>query len=149
MPRVHHVKKARKDNPAVKAGEPYYWWEFRYGGKRYSATYPRQSQLTQSEFLSQAYAYSEQIEDAQSLEDISGLPDDIRSLGEEQEEKIYNMPDSLQDSDTAELLRERAEVMETWATEIEEILGEDEGDDMDDEEREALLERVKETDMGI
>ena len=38
MPRVHHVKSARKDNPVAKKGESYYWWKFRYGGKRYSKT---------------------------------------------------------------------------------------------------------------
>ncbi len=51
MPRVTHVKKARKDNPVCKAGESYYWWKFRYGGKRYSLTRPRPSQLTQSAYF--------------------------------------------------------------------------------------------------
>ena len=43
MPRVNYVKKARKNNPAVKRGESYFWWKFRYGGKQYSKTRPRQS----------------------------------------------------------------------------------------------------------
>lgn len=34
MPRVNHVKAARKDNQ----GEPYCWWKFRYGGKHYPHT---------------------------------------------------------------------------------------------------------------
>lgn len=147
MPRVHFVNKARKDNPAVKKGESYYWWEFRYGGKRYSATHPRQSQLTQSEFLSQMYSFQEQLEDATSIEDIAGLPDEIRQLGEEQTEKKDNMPESLQYGPTGELLDERAEAMETWASELEDIINE--SDDADDEEREELLERAQMTDPGI
>ena len=63
MPRVHYIKKALKDNSAVKKGEPYYWWKFRYGGKRKSATRPRPSQLTQSKY-SEVLAAQEAIEDA-------------------------------------------------------------------------------------
>ena len=34
MPRVHFVKKARKDYPStgIQKGDSYYWWQFRYGG---------------------------------------------------------------------------------------------------------------------
>lgn len=147
MARAHFVKKARKDNPAVKAGESYYWWEFRYGGKHYSKTPPRPSQLTQSEFLSQMYSFQEQIEDATSIEDIEGLPDEIRQLGEEQIEKKDNMPEGLQEGDTGQLLEERAEAMESWASELEDIISE--SDDADDETREELLERARETDPGV
>ena len=64
MPRVTFVKSARKDNPVAKKGESYYWWKFRYGGKRYSKTRPRPSQLTQSPYYSQVRSLVEQIEDA-------------------------------------------------------------------------------------
>jgi len=63
MPRVNFVQKARKDNPVAKAGESYYWWKFRYGGKHYSLTRPRESQLTQSEFLGAMYSLLEEIQD--------------------------------------------------------------------------------------
>ena len=35
MPRVHFVKKARKDvpNSDIKKGEGYFWWKFNYGAK--------------------------------------------------------------------------------------------------------------------
>ena len=75
MPKVHFVKKARQDNPAVKKGESYYHWSFRYGGKRYSKTRPRQSQLTQSKW-SDIYAAMEEIEDAT---DLDALKDAISS----------------------------------------------------------------------
>lgn len=61
MARAHFVKKARKDNPAVKAGESYYWWKFRRGPKRYSKERPRPSQLTQSEFYGQVYGLQEDM----------------------------------------------------------------------------------------
>ena len=64
MPRLHYVKKARKDNPAVKAGEPYYWWKHAWSAKQYSKTRPRPSQLTQSEFMSEYLSMGEDFEDA-------------------------------------------------------------------------------------
>jgi len=70
MPKVHHVKKARKNNPVCKAGESYYWWKFRYGGKHYNLTPPKASQLTQSPYLSVIYSCQEQWE---NLDDPNGL----------------------------------------------------------------------------
>jgi len=58
MPRVHFVKKARKDNSAAKAGESYYWWKFRYRGRRptrswarYRMRRGRMTRLSQEELL--------------------------------------------------------------------------------------------------
>lgn len=127
MPRVHHVKKARKDNPICKAGESYYWWKFNYGPKRWSLTPPRQSQLTQSDFLSQMYAFEEQIADltATSVDDltseIEGLAEEIRNLGGEQDEKLNNMPEGLQEGPTGELLQNRCDECESMADELESI----------------------------
>ena len=127
MARATFVKKAVKDNPVAKKGESYYWWKFRFGGKHYSKTAPRPSQLTQSDYLSSAYGFQEQIEDMKveddNLEDVAGelrsVADEVRTLGEEQEEKIGNMPDSLQESDTAQMLQGRAEACEALAGELE------------------------------
>jgi len=158
MPRVHHVKKAAKDNQVVKKGEPYYWWKFRHSGKRYSKTYPRPSQLTQSEFLSQAYELAERLEDleeeCQTVEDlkseVEGIADEIESLGSEQEEKIYNMPDALQESETAELLRGRSETCSEWADNLrgidmdtmEEVSGDEPEDDESDREEPSEGEQI-------
>jgi hypothetical protein len=129
MARPHCVKKARKDYPThgIKKGESYYWWKFRHGGKHLSKTYPRPSQLTQSDFLSTAYSLQEQINDLViDPEDLEGLADELRSaadelrtLGSDQEDKIGNMPDSLQDGEVAERLRGRAEACEEVANELE------------------------------
>jgi len=127
MPRVHFVKKAMKDNVAVKKGEPYYWWEFRFGGKHYSATPPKQSQLTQSEFLSTVYDLNDRL-DSLTADDFSDLgfqlqdiADEFRSQAEECESKKSNMPDSLQESPTGNLLEERACACNDIADSLENI----------------------------
>ncbi len=143
-PRVHFVKKARKDNPraGVKKGESYFWWANRPPGrksgiKRFSKTRPRPSQVEGNPYYSAAYAIQEGLEDSlaacSTLEDLEAFAADVtnaseeaRSLGDEQEEKLNNMPDGLQQSSTGELLQERtdncgsvADALETLASEIE------------------------------
>ncbi|KPK66575.1 MAG: hypothetical protein AMS21_02115 [Gemmatimonas sp. SG8_38_2] len=104
MPRVHHVKKAQKDNSVAKKGESYYWWKFRYGGKQYSKTYPRASQLTQSDKLSRVYSAQE------SVEDSGQPPTDARA---------YGTPDEL-----AAALREVYDVWESAIQELNEVADE-------------------------
>jgi len=134
MARATFVKHARNDYPSqgIEKGDAYWWWKFRFGGKHYSKTAPRPSQLTQSEYLSTAYALQEQIEDIKVeddnlqavVDDLRSVGDEIRALGTEQEEKIGNMPDSLQESDTAQMLQDRSEACESLADEIETAAGE-------------------------
>jgi hypothetical protein len=132
MARVQKVERAQKDYPehGIKKGEPYWWWKFRFGGKHYSKTPPRQSQLTQSGFLSQVWGLEEQLadmkpeafEDAEALKDErDSLAEEIRQAGEECSEKRDNMPDSLQDSETGELLQSRADECESFADELEAV----------------------------
>ena len=129
MPKVNFVKAAAKDNRVAKKGENYYWWKFRFGGKYLSKTPPRPSQLTQSDFLSRQMELEERIgqlgENADTFEglraDVEGICDEIRMLGEEQEEKLNNMPDSLQQSPTGELLEGRSSACEDWVGELEEV----------------------------
>jgi len=122
MPRVHFVKKARKDNPAVKKGESYYHWTFRYGGKQYSATYPKQSQLTQSPFLSAYYDLQERITKMRelNLEDLEAEKEDlvteIETLLEEAQDSLENIPEHLQES---HMLYERVEQTQEWLDAVE------------------------------
>lgn len=163
MTRAHFVKKAMKDNQVCKKGESYYWWKFRFGGKQYSKTEPRQSQLTGSEFLSQMYSFGETIGDLkpENMEElrseVENMTEEIRALGEECTEKQYNMPDSLQDSETGQLLENRNEECENMASELESIEMEDideeelkteakdelEGDDPTEKEIQELMEEKK------
>lgn len=150
MPRVTHVKAARKDNPVAKKGESYFWWKFRYGGKRYSLTRPRQSQLTQSAYFGTLYAALENIEDwtGESYEDFESLVEEVRgeleNLSEETQSSLDNMPDSLQYSPTGELLQERVDALDTAASDVEYVdefdFDEEDFDDSDyasDEEMKA------------
>jgi hypothetical protein len=130
MAKAIFVKKARKDNSVVKAGESYYWWAFRYGGKYYSKTRPRASQLTQSEFLSQIYEICEEIEDLdteeiKTIENLQDIRDDLSSrlndLASEQYDNQSNMPEGLQYGPTGELLESRAEACEEMANNLDDI----------------------------
>lgn len=152
MPRVNFVKKARKAIPesGIKVGESYYWWSFRYGGKRVSKTHPRPSQLTQSEYLSTAYSLQEQLEDfeidpedmASLSNELTSIADDLRTLGSEQEDKRSNMPDQLQDGEIGERLQNRAEACEEVASELESAASEVE--DLFEETRSTVVAEANE-----
>lgn len=149
MPRVTFVKQARKDNPVCKAGEPYYWWKFRYGGKRYSLTPPRPSQLTQSAYIGEVRGMAEEISDFFSAgidpDEVENFRDDIAgrlaALADESRGSLENMPEGLQQGDTGQLLEERADTCENNASEIEgmdcdfQSELDDEDEDVTDEDR--------------
>ena len=132
MARATFVRAARKDNPVAKKGESYYWWKFRYGGKRYSLRRPRPSQLTQSAYYSTVRALVEQIEDASpdGYDEFIELRDEIgcslEELSQECQEKLDNMPDQLRDAPTGELLQERIDACESGQSDAECIEPEDE-----------------------
>jgi hypothetical protein len=134
MPRVNIVNKARNDigtcpcGNVIKKGDPYKWIKFRYGGKRVKcgSCHFKSSELTQSEFLSQAYSLNEQIDEMDTdLEpseiesELQNIAGEFRTLGEECEEKRSNMPDQLQDSETGSMLEERASTCEEVASNLE------------------------------
>ena len=125
MPRVTHVKKARKNykEQGIKKGESYYWWKFRFGSKHMSKTAPKRQQLTQSNFYISLYDLEDRINDLIADDTLSSevesIIEDIRQLAEEQEENKNNMPEGLQEGDTGQLLDERKDGLESWADELE------------------------------
>lgn len=125
MPKVTFVKAARKDNPVCSAGESYYWWKFRFGGKLYSLKPPRPSQLTQSSYYGGIRSMVEQIEDHKGFDvsDLGILRDDLveqlTALGDEAEESRENMPEGLQEGDTGQMLQERYEMCQNASGELE------------------------------
>jgi hypothetical protein len=126
MPRVNKVERARKAIPSagIEVGQPYYWWKFRFGGKHVSKTYPKPSQLTQSEFLSTIYDINERIDNIDAdnaAEEVPAIIDELDSLASEQEDKLSNMPDSLQQSPTGELLQNRADAVNDMKSELEDV----------------------------
>ena len=131
MPRVHY-RKAGKDYPSIgiAKGEMYYTWRIKttYGGTTHrSQTAPRPSQLTHSEYKSQAYALIEQMEDALKgdvePEDIQSAAQEAVSeaenLRDEEQSKLDNMPEGLQQGDTGQLIQERIDALEQFISEVE------------------------------
>lgn len=132
MPKVYHVK-ARKDYPhfGIKKGDMHYNWVLKTG-PRSSREFrqiapPRRSQLTTSEFLSTVYDIEDRLAAVTDLSDLDDIASDLRTLGDEQQEKYDNMPDGLQQGATGELLSSRASGCEEAADEIDTIIGERDG----------------------
>lgn len=161
--KVHYVAKARKDNQAVKKGEPYWWWKpHMRAGKRYFARKPRRSQVTTSDYLSALYSIQEQAEDAEvdfllTEEDFVNFRDEIESqleeLRQETEEKLENMPEGLREGDTGQLIEERINACEAAVTDIQQIEFDDsdirEYEDSDDEEGSVDEDALKEYVGGL
>lgn len=163
MPRVHETR-ARKDNPKAcpqaRAGQTYFWWRTRMKGAksgvtRCSLTRPRPSQLTMSDYWSRVFELQEEIQDTavETAEDLEGLRDgwaaQAREIAQDQEDKRDNMPQGLQDSDTGQMLQDRADACYSWADDMEAVELPDredfpEGDEGDDEFQDALAQALSE-----
>jgi type I site-specific restriction endonuclease len=150
MPKVVKVEHARKDYPEhdIKKGDTYYHWQFAYSKKNMSKTPPTKYQLTRSEFMLGLYAIQDRIESltALSVEDLQSELDeiisDIENLRDEQQEKLDNMPEQLQESSAAgELLRERIDAMESWASDLQNIDLDYQEEDDDPEDRKTAEEK--------
>jgi len=133
MPRVHQVKKAQKDYPekGIKKGESYYWWAFRYGGKHMSKTYPKASQLTQSDFLSSYYSTQESfdaaISDFGEIDDLISACEEAKSeleqLQSDCEDKVSNLENAFPGgSPTIDLIQARAENCESTMGELDDAI---------------------------
>lgn len=149
MARANFVKSARKADKeyGIKVGDSYYWWKFRFGGIHKSKTAPKQSQLTQSEFLSTIYGIQESFDDISNLEDAvsarDNAVDELRSLADEQCEKRDNMPESLQDGSVGQLLEERESNVNEYADELEGVdLDIEKEEDESDEDFENRVQEV-------
>ena len=143
-----------KDEILIHKGESYWTWCFMNQSPHYSKTRPRQSQLTQSAFYSEYYSIQEEIEDfsPESSLDIPDFIDGIISrledLRDQCQESLDNMPDSLQDSDTGQMLQERIdecdnlisdfESLDTEYSSDEEVSDDSDSEEMSDEEQEWL-----------
>jgi len=140
------IPENKKDKPLIKAGESYWWWAFRFGGKNIQKTQPRRSQLTQSGFLSSLYDLEDRmgdlkvedyIDDPSSLSgEVDEIKSELESLRDECQERYDNMPESLQEnSDSGQLLQERVDNLDEMINELDGLdLSYDEADEDDDEE---------------
>lgn len=125
MPKVHK-RVARKDYPAfgIVKGQEHYHWVIKTGprsSREYrQLTPPRRSQLTSSEYFSRLWDLFDNFQ-GNTPDDIKQLAEDLRELGQEQQEKFDNMPDGLQQGDVGQMLEERASNCESSADEIDNI----------------------------
>ncbi len=127
MPRVHHVKAARKANPVAAVCESYYHWSFRFGGKRYSKTPPLSSQLTQSSFK-QGWRQVEEMLNAATADTIDGLEEiitaaieQLQEISDEAAESFEAMGEGLQQSQNGQNMEERQSQCDEWINELENI----------------------------
>lgn len=161
MPRINHVAKAQKDQGAcggcgveIKAGDPYKWIKFRFGGKkiRCGTCKFKDSDLTQSEFLSQVYDLNDRItalSDLDNLDDLQAEVEDIASeyeaLADECYEKKENMPEGLQEGEVGQLLEERSDGCREVADNLQGI----DFDFSDEIAREEALEQLDTDDVHL
>ena len=129
MARVHH-RKAAKDYPqfGIAKGDMHYYVKIKTGPRSSremrSKTPFKRSQLTQSDYLSQLYDWEDSKAEISDMESAQQFADDIRALGEEQDEKFNNMPEGLQQGDSGQMIEARRDACEAAAGEIEEIISE-------------------------
>lgn len=158
MARVNHVKKARKDNPAVKKGEEYWWVQLKTGPtssvKRYFSRPPKPSQTTTSEYYAQCYEIQEEAE-AICITDEAAAEDAVSTLHElserlqeilgELEEKIGSMEDAFPGGcPTLELLQERQSAIESLIDEVDSAASDMEALDWDGpEDQDAMIDQAE------
>lgn len=155
------LRTARKNyGETIKKGDQYWYVQIKTGPRssrvlRQKKPFKR-SQLTQSEYLSTLYDWEDAKAEINDMGEAQDFADQIRTLGEEQSDKLSNMPEGLQQSSSGETLTERAEACEAAANEIEEIISEweserdnfepdDESDEFDPEE---FVDRVRDVSVG-
>ena len=121
------IPENENDEVFIAKGESYWWWAFQYGGKHFSKTQPKASQLTQSNYLSQLYDIQERLNEVQvnSPGDvefcIDEFKDEIENLKDETDSSLQNMPEQLQQVPTGELLQERIDALDNAISELESI----------------------------
>ncbi len=142
MAKIHFVKRARKDNPAVKAGEPYYWTKFNYAPKRYFATRPTRAQATKSSFLSSIYELEERIWLITVPADVDEFSMELAELQGECQDSFGNMPEQFHETSwSAELLQCRIETLDEWISGLD-------GQDYEDMSVDELREFVEDNNPG-
>lgn len=130
--RANFVKSARRDYPeaGIKKGESYWWWKSRYGPKQMSKTRPKESQLTNSEYLSTLLSIEEGIQAIMgtadfddaivALEEAEGELDNLRS---ECEDKVSNLESAFPGGcPSMELLQERADACDALMSEVQDAI---------------------------
>jgi hypothetical protein len=125
---VHRT--ARKDYPdnGIAKGDQYWYVKIKTGPRSSrvmrSKTPFSRSQLTQSDYLAQLYDWEDGKAAISSMDEAQEFADTIQALGDEQGEKLDNMPEGLQQGDSGQMLEARRDACAAATGEIEEIIGE-------------------------
>ena len=161
MPQVHHVSKCRRSPGAcslcskeIATGEPYYWWQFAFAPKsiRCDNHPPKPKDLTRSAFWGTLLGIQEEdFSGAEDTDAVESLRDDVVSqledLKSEIEGNLSNMPDSLQQGSTGELLQERIDALDEAISNLQGVdctAAEPDDDDDDEAKQEQLDARLQE-----
>lgn len=130
----------------VKKGDSYYTWTLYGRAPQISMTPPTRQQLTGSDFLCHVYDLEDRLSSLSpiSVDDLiserDSIVDDINNLRDETQEKRDSMPEQLQEVGSGEMLGNRVESLEEWASNLgnvdisfeeDEDDKEDKGDDAD------------------
>lgn len=131
MPKVHTIKKARKDhldsegNILIPKGSTYYWWKFRYSPKRKSLTYPTPAQLDKYHGTRMSEQWEElknRVQESIDSENFDNdLLDELRDFVEQEDEKIENIPEIFEYSYQSETMRERRDEAQELLDNYEEL----------------------------
>lgn len=163
MPKVITIKSARKDYPEsnIKKGDTYYKWKFNFGPEHKSKTYPRRSQLTQSDFLGQLYdlqddmdkRFSGLLTEEEIQSELDTLKDDIQNLLDEVQERFDGMPDQLREnSSSGEILQERIDALDGWIADLDSVdvsFDEDLTEEEKAERAEEIILEITSLDCGL
>lgn len=139
MPRVHRVKKSRKEFPGIPIGSEYWWWKFAFGPTVRSLKPPRPWQLTRSEFLSEYLRISDEtVGSLSSWDDLESLVSELENLRDETQAKLDNM--SAESGSTVELLEARVSGLDEWIDHIDVVAGDHEDETWTDQVRDEISE---------
>lgn len=119
-----------KDEIVIQKGESYYFWKFRNCAISVSKTEPTFEQLLRygkSEWDEKIEEFEKAQEELKTVEDRDNLINEIEDYQNDLQERLSNMPDSLQESS---VLNERIEELDSLRSEVEVI----EVEDNDEEE---------------
>jgi len=131
MPRVHSVKKARKEHTCINGhtiniGKPYYWAKPAWRPKKCKCKGCgsfRPSELTSSGHLATIYRVQEKLARLEVTDnnvggicsDLEGFADEIEGVGEDYNESADNMEEYFRGSSQIEDIREKAGNCMEWA----------------------------------
>lgn len=127
--KVHTIKKARKDHMSkdgkevlIPEGSTYYWWQFRNCKKTKSLTYPTADQLDKYGSVGKDWAELQgRVQDSIDTGEFdSELKEELTTFVDQEDEKVNNIPDTLEYSMQSDEMRERLEEAQELADSYDE-----------------------------